>query len=181
MVKTATWDPSAAAASSDVAALAWKIAENGVLAGMIGATTVAVWFFALDLVTRGVPFYTPSLLGSIVFAGLRPEEVTGENGAAIFAYTGLHGVLFLGAGTAIAWMFAEFERNPQVGLVLLLLFVTLEAILWGVGVSIVPALAGVVGAWAILVANVGSAAAMFAFLLRRHPCAVERLRQAWHD
>lgn len=181
MVKSATWDSSATPSSPELATLAWKIAENGVLAGMIGATTVAVWFLALDLLTRGMPFYTPSLLGSILFAGAAPEEVTGLNGAAIFAYTGLHGILFLCAGVGLAWMFAEFERNPQVGLVLLLLFVTLEAILWGVGVSIIPALAGAVGAWAILVANVASATAMFVFLLRRHPLAGERLRQAWND
>jgi Mg2+ and Co2+ transporter CorA len=66
-------------------------------------------------------------------------------------------------------------------MLLLLLFVTFEAILWGVGVSIVPALAGVVGAWAILVANLASAAAMFAFLLRRHPQAMASLRRAWNE
>jgi hypothetical protein len=181
MVKSVTWDSPAATSASELSALVWRITENGVLAGTIGASTVAVWFLILDLLTRGLPFYTPSLLGSILFARLTPDEVTGLNGAAIFAYTGLHGILFLCAGAALAWMFSQFERNPQVGLVLLLLFVTFEAILWGVGVSMIPALAGAVGAWAILVANVTSAAAMFAFLLRRHPRALERLRQAWNE
>ena len=181
MVESATWNPPAAPDTPDLSALAWRIAENGVLAGMIGASTVAVWFLILDLLTRGMPFFTPSLLGSILFARATPEDVTGLNGAAIFAYTGLHGILFLCAGTGLAWMFVQFERNPQVGLVLLLLFVTLEAILWGVGVSMIPALAGAVGAWAILVANVASAVTMFVFLLRRHPRALERLRQALED
>lgn len=166
--------------ASDASTVAWQIIESGVLAGMAGAVTVAVWFLILDVLTRGVPFYTPSLLGSVLFAGRGPEMV-GLDGAAIFAYTGLHGLLFLGAGIALAWMFAQFERNPQLGLVLLLLFLTFEAILWGVGVSIIPALAGAVGAWAILVANVASAAVMFVFLLRRHPTALDRLRQAWND
>ena len=116
-----------------------------------------------------------------MFAGQTAEAVTGQNGAAIFAYTGLHGSLFLCAGTVLAWMFTQFERHPQVGLVLLLLFVTFEAILWGVGVSMIPALAGAVGAWAILVANLASATAMFLFLLGRHPQAMDRLRQAWHE
>ncbi len=158
-----------------------RIAENGVLAGTLGACVVAVWFLALDLLTRGVPFFTPSLLGSIIFGGRDASEVTGQNGAAIFAYTGLHGILFLAAGTVLAWMFTQFERNPQFGMVLLLLFITFEAILWGVGVSLVPALAGVVGAWAILFANVASAATMFAFLLRRHPQALEQLRRGWME
>jgi hypothetical protein len=181
MVESATWNRPAVTDTSDLSALVWRIAENGVLAGMIGASTVAVWFLILDLLTRGIPFFTPSLLGSILFAQARPEEVTGLNGAAIFAYTGLHGILFLCAGTGLAWMFVQFERNPQIGLILLLLFVTFEAILWGVGVSMIPALAGAVGAWAILVANVTSAVAMFVFLLRRHPQTFERLRQALED
>jgi hypothetical protein len=181
MTKTVTWDSPAATSTSELAALAWRIVENGILAGMIGASTVAIWFLILDLLTRGMPFFTPSLLGSILFAGQTPEQVTGLSGAAIFAYTGVHGILFLCAGTVLAWMFVQFERNPQVGLLLLLLFITFEAILWGVGVSMIPALAGAVGAWAILVANVASAVVMFAFLLRRHPQAVERLRQAWEE
>jgi hypothetical protein len=181
MTSSVTWEGPAVDKPSDLAALVWSVAENGVLAGMIGAAVVAIWFLIVDLLTRGVPFYTPSLLGSVIFAGLTPEQVTGANGAAIFAYTGLHGILFLCAGAVLAWMFSQFERNPQVGLVLLILFVTFEAILWGVGVSMVPALAGAVGAWAILVANVASAAAMFVFLLRRHTGALERLRQAWNE
>jgi len=181
MVESATWESRANGDGSDLSTLAWRITENGVLAGMLGATVVAVWFLILDLLTRGMPFYTPSLLGSILFAGHTPAEVTGLDGAAIFAYTGLHGILFLCAGIALAWMFEQFERNPQIGLVLLLLFATFEAILWGVGVSMIPALAGAVGAWAILVANVASAAAMFVFLLRRHPRALEHLRQALED
>lgn len=166
---------------SDLLALTERIVENGVLAGMLGATAVALWYLIVDSIGRGLPLYTPSLLGSIAFGGLDPSEVTGVNGAAVFAYTGLHGVLFLLAGTLLAWMFSQFERNPQIGLILFLLFLMFEAILWGVGVSIIPALAGVVGAWTILVANLASALVMFAFLLRRHPRAWERLQQAWHE
>jgi hypothetical protein len=181
MVKSTTWEASRPADRGDVSALILEIVENGILAGMLGAAVVAVWFLVLDLATRGMPFYTPSLLGSVLFAGAEASEVTGQTGAAIFAYTGLHGILFLAAGMALAWMFHQFEQNPQVGIILLLLFVTFEAIVWGVGVSIIPALAGAVGAWAILVANLASAAAMFAFLLRRHPRATERLKAAWGE
>lgn len=165
----------------DTTALLGRVVENGVLAGMLGAAVVAVWFFVLDLALRGMPFFTPSLLGSVIFAGMDPSEVEGLNGPAIFAYTGLHGVLFLCAGVALSWMFSQFERNPQVGMILLLLFVTFEAIVWGLGVSVAPQLAGAVGAWAILVANIASAVAMFAFLLGRHPDAMRRLREAWQE
>jgi hypothetical protein len=157
------------------------IVEHGMLAGILGASVVAVWYFIVDTVARGMPFYTPSLLGSVVFAGADPSKITGIDGAMIFAYTGAQGLLFLTAGMLLAWMFYHCEQNPQVGFVLLLLFITFEAILWGVGVSIIPALAGAVGAWTILVANVTSAIAMFTFLLRRHPHTIERLREAWNE
>ncbi len=179
MVEASTAEP--VHTRSDMTELVSRIAEDGILTGILGAAVVAIWYLIADIVARGTPFYTPSLLGSVAFAGMDASEVTGVDGAALFAYTGLHGLLFLCAGFALAWMFAQFERNPQFGLIFLLLFVTFEAILWGVGVTILPGLAGAVGAWTILVANLASASAMFAFLLVRHPRAMEDMRSAWHE
>jgi hypothetical protein len=36
---------------------------EGVVAGLIGAATIAIWFFVLDLY-NGRPFYTPNVLGA---------------------------------------------------------------------------------------------------------------------
>jgi len=44
----------------------------------------------------------------------------------------------------------------------------------------VARLLGALGAWAVALANVASAAAMIWFVVRRHPGAVERLRAAWY-
>ena len=41
---------------------------EGLAAGLIGAATVAVWFFVLDLL-KGRPFYTPAILGQAIFHG----------------------------------------------------------------------------------------------------------------
>jgi hypothetical protein len=108
MPGSATWEASTGVQRSDTAAVVLTIAENGILAGILGAVVVALWFLLLDMITRGMPFCTPSLLGSIIFAGKDAGQVTGVNGAAVFAYTGLHGVLFLSAGTTLAWMW-----NPR--------------------------------------------------------------------
>ena len=179
MSESATWDASGPGERTDTATAALAIVENGVLAGMLGATVVALWFLLLDALMRQMPFYTPSVLGSIIFAGKEVHEVTAVDHVVVFAYTGLHGMLFLIAGCLLSFMFWHFEHNPQVGLILLLLFVTFEAIVWGVGVSVIPELAGAVGAWAIVVGNISAAVAMFALLLRRHPHARRRLRMAW--
>jgi hypothetical protein len=164
--------------SSPAAAQAHQIAaivEDGVLAGMIGATVVAVWFLLFDTLLRE-PFFTPSLIGSVVFLGKNVSEVTSVNTTMVFAYTGIHGALFLVAGTAIAWMFSLIERNPQFGLVLLLLFLLFESVIFGFEVAIVPSLVGALGAWAVGLANLLSAIAMFWFLLRRRPKTMESLR-----
>jgi len=166
----------AAARAHDIAV----IIEHGVLAGMIGAAVVAVWFLLFDVLLRE-PFYTPSLIGSVLFLGLDVHMVTGVNTSMVFAYTGLHGALFLIAGTAIAWMFSLVERNPQFGLVLVLLFLLVQSVIFGFEVTIVPNIVGALGAWAVAMANLLSAVAMFWFLLRRRPRAISQLRAGWDE
>jgi hypothetical protein len=158
----------------------WAIIEDGVVTGIMGAAVVAVWFLILDFV-RGVPFFTPSLLGSVLFLGELVDEATTVSATMVFAYTGLHGLLFLIAGVVIAWMFSQFEQNPQLGMVLLLLFMLFESILLGLEVTVVPHLVGALGTWAVGIANLLSAIAMFWFLLRRRPGAWARLRAGWSE
>jgi hypothetical protein len=99
----------------------------------------------------------------------------------VFAYTGLHVLLFLLAGVVLAWMVSQVERNPQFGLVLILLFLLFQSIVFGFEVTLVPALVGAIGAGVVVVANLLAAAAMFWYLLRRHPEAMRRVRQGWHE
>jgi len=66
-------------------------------------------------------------------------------------------------------------------MVLLLLFVLFESIVFGLEVTVVPQLVGALGTWAVMIANLLSAIAMFWFLLRRRPEALARLKAAWND
>jgi hypothetical protein len=157
-----------------------SVLEDGVLTGMVGAAVVALWFLVLDG-ARGHLFFTPSLIGSVLFLGQTPAEVSSVNGLVVLAYTGLHGILFLIAGIAVAWMFSEFERNPQFGMVLLLLFLLFESIVFSFEAAVVPGLVGATGTLAVASANLFAAVAMFWFLLRRHPTAIARLRDAWRQ
>jgi hypothetical protein len=156
------------------------VIEDGILTGVAGALVVAAWFFILDT-ARGQMFFTPSLLGSVVFLGQSPDQAISVNGFIVFAYTGLHGVLFLMAGLGLAWMFAMFEHNPQFGIILLLLFVMFESILFSFAAAIFPNLVGALGAVAVASGNLFAAIAMFWFLIRRHPTALTQLRLAWHE
>ena len=154
--------------------------EDGVLAGVLGAGVVAVFFLLLDFL-RGHPFYTPTLLGSALFLGKSVESVAAANATMVFAYTGIHVLLFMVAGVALSWMVSQFVRNPQFGLVLLLVFLLFESVLFGFEVTVVPVLVGALGAWAVGVANIVSAVVMLWFLLRRHPEAMARLREGWRE
>jgi len=156
------------------------VLEDGVLTGLTGAAVVALWFLILDT-ARGQIFYTPSLLGSVLFLGQSPDETIVVNGFIVFAYTGLHGVLFLIAGLALAWMFAMFDRNPQFGIIILLLFLLFESIIFSIEAAIFPNLVGAMGTVTVAAGNLLAAVAMFWFLVRRHPTAFGRLRRAWHE
>jgi hypothetical protein len=156
------------------------ILEDGILTGIAGAAVVAVWFLILDT-ARGQMFFTPSLLGSVIFLGQSPDQAVSINPYIVFAYTGLHGVLFLIAGLVIARMFAIFEHNPQFGIVILLLFLLFESILFSAAAAIFPNLIGTIGAVAVACGNLFAAIAMFAFLIRRRPTAMTQLRLAWHE
>ena len=156
------------------------VLEDGILTGMTGAAVVALWFLILDT-ARGQIFFTPSLLGSVVFLGQSPDEVISVNPFIVFAYTGLHGVLFLLAGLVIAWLFAVFERNPQFGIILLLLFLLVESILFSFAAAVFPNLVGAIGAVAVASGNLFAAVVMFWFLMRRHPSAMAQLRLAWRE
>ena len=159
---------------------ALSVLEDGVLTGMVGALVVAVWFLILDA-ARDQIFFTPSLIGSVLFLGKTAADVTAVNGLIVFAYTGIHGVLFLMAGIAVAFMVYEFEQNPQFGILLLLLFVLFESILFSFEAAIFPGLMGAMGTLAVASANLFAAVAMFWFALRRHPTAMSRLREAWRE
>lgn len=45
-----------------------KVYSEGIVAGLTGAATLAVWFLLLDSLD-GRPFYTPSALGTALFRG----------------------------------------------------------------------------------------------------------------
>ena len=165
---------------SVLAERARSLVEEGVLCGVIGAVAVALFFLFIDAL-QAHPLWTPSLLGSVLFLGQKVTDVTGVSYTMVFAYTGLHVLLFLLAGVVLAWMISQVERNPQFGLVLLLLFLLFQSIVFGFEVTLVPSLVGAIGAGVVIVANLLAAAAMFWYLLRRHPEAMRRVRQGWHE
>jgi len=156
------------------------IAEDGFLSGVIGGLTVALFFLIVDLI-GGRPFFTPSLLGSVLFLGESVSTVTAVDAPMVMAYTGMHFLLFVIVGMAAAFAVHEFEVHPHVGVLLVILFVCFEASFMGIAAALMPGVVGALGTTLVALANLLSAGAMAAYLLWRHPRAWKQLDHVWDD
>ncbi|HET9488958.1 MAG TPA: hypothetical protein VFR64_04275 [Methylomirabilota bacterium] len=148
-----------------------RLFQEGIVAGVLAAVTVAVWFFVLDLI-QGRPFYTPTVLGTALFgrgAGLAALENMPPSLEMVLMFTWVHGLAFAAIGGIVSRLLGMVERHPGVGFGILLLFVILE---FGFTVAAMVFAAPILKAltWpAVLVANLLAAAAMAGYFRLRHP------------
>lgn len=156
-------------------------AEDGFVSGVIGGAVVALFFLGVDLL-QGQPFYTPTLLGSLLLFGRSVAEVDAASAPVVASYTAVHMAAFIAVGMAAAWGVSEFERRPHLGVVLVLLFVCFEAGFLGFAFAFAPRVVPQLGGGLVAVANLLAAGAMAAYLLGlRHPRALASLNRVWDD
>ena len=101
---------------------------EGIRAGLVGASIIAVWFLLVDTVA-GHPFYTPAVLGQALFHG----EASIQGGAPIepslelvAGFTWVHYLVFLLIGVGAARLMALAESNPNLGFGIVLFFAVFE-------------------------------------------------------
>jgi hypothetical protein len=148
-----------------------RIYEEGLVAGLIGAAVIAVWFLILDILA-GRPFHTPTILGIAIFLGgqgLGSRETVPVSFEMVLLYTWVHALVFCVIGGIAARLLAVAERQPNAGFGILLVFVVFE---FGFVVLTLffaePVLRALT--WpAILGGNLLAALAMGAYFWRRHP------------
>ncbi|MBI4408306.1 MAG: hypothetical protein HY561_01280 [Gemmatimonadetes bacterium] len=145
-----------------------RIVEEGIVAGLIGASVVAVWFLVFDVV-RGRVFFTPGALGSALFFGAAELADVQVNATTVLGYTGIHLLAFFIGGLVLAAVVTEAEREPPLVLGLVLLFVTFETLFIGLLAIFASWLLGVLSWWTIAVGNLLAAVAMGTYLWRQHP------------
>ena len=78
---------------------------DGAIAGLIGASIVAVSFLFIDTVTH-LPLYTPTVLGEGLF--LREQSFAPKTGERVsleltLMYSGVHGLVFIALGMIAAF------------------------------------------------------------------------------
>lgn len=142
--------------------------RDGVVAGLLGATAVAVWFLGIDVVA-GHPLRTPELLGRALVGVLGPH---GGEGALTYiaAYTAFHYLAFAAIGTLAAVIIHWAEREPSVLAGVLILFVAVELGFYGlVGMLSEPDILGGIAWYQVLVGNLLAAGVMGWYLWHAHP------------
>lgn len=144
-----------------------SVLKEGVVAGLIGAAVVAVWFLIFD-VLRGQPFLTPALLGSYVFFGIKVPAGVVIAAGPIPGYTIIHGVAFMAFGVVTAALLDASEREPALLIAVLILFAAFEVFVFAVVGALGASMLGALVWWSILAGNFLAAAAMLWYFLLRH-------------
>ena len=161
-----TSTPNAVSVPSEFA----SVYVEGVVAGLIGAATIAVWFLILDLY-NGRPFYTPSVLGAALsLSGTISDPATDSiSMELVLFYTWVHALVFCGIGGLAAKLLSLTERDLNFGFGILLLFVIFEfGFVAATMVFAEPILRTL--AWpAVLAGNLLAASAMAIYFRRHHP------------
>jgi hypothetical protein len=140
--------------------------RQGLIAGLMGAAAVAVWFLVLDL-GAGRIGATPELLGHAFFSAFGP--VTASAWQLVAMYTVVHCAAFAGIGIIASWLVVVSHREPTVLAGLAVLFVVFETLCTGIIATMAEGTLGALAWWQIGGANLMAAAAMGTYLFRRNP------------
>ncbi len=148
-----------------------KVYLEGIVAGVIGAATIAIWFLILDTI-NGRPLYTPTVLGTALFRrgeGLASPETLSISFEMVLMYTWVHVLVFAFLGGIASRLLSMAERNANLGFGIVLLFVVFEFGFLVVATLFEERLLRAIVWQAILFGNLLAAASMAGYFWRRHP------------
>jgi len=155
-----------------------SVVREGIVAGLIGAAVVAIWFFVFDLM-RGKPFITPTLLGSMVFFGVKTPVGLEPALGPIIGYTILHGLAFIAFGIVAATMMAMSEREPALFIGFVILFACFEVFFFGMLSVLGRAAQAALVWWSVLIGNLLASVAMIWFFFRKYRGLPKTLIGSW--
>lgn len=153
--------------------------RNGVIAGIIGATCVAGWFFIVDIISRS-PFGTPLVMGHAMVTLLRPTPGWAASPlAVIVVYTVFHYAAFIAVGIVAAIICSWARNEPSILLGFVVLFATVEVGFYGYVAVLAQASDLHELAWyQVMIGNLIAAAGMGFFLWRAYPQLTGQLSHA---
>jgi hypothetical protein len=141
--------------------------SEGVVAGLLGASSVALWFLIIDT-AAGRPLYTPEQLATSLSTLFGPDISGDTRFARIAIYTVFHFAVFIGIGILAAYLVHRAESNPSILAGVLILFVAFEVGFYG-WTALLTENWGNFAWWQVMAANLIAATVMGGYLWRRHP------------
>jgi hypothetical protein len=153
------------------------IARDGIVAGILGATAVALWFLGVDMIYSH-PFATPAALGRGLLGILGPR---GSEGTAVFVavYTLFHFAAFIGVGLLVAVIVHFAEREPSVLAGAMMLFVAFEIGFYALSSALSESpFLGALGWAQVATGNLIAALVMGTYMWRTHPNLGRELNHA---
>jgi hypothetical protein len=147
-----------------------RVAVEGISAGLIGAATIALWFFVLDLFNDR-PFYTPNILGNALFGrGVDIEQMhtLPISVEMVVMYTWVHALAFCVIGGVASRLLAWAERDVNLGFGILLFLVIFEFGFVGLAFLFAEPILHALTWPAVLMGNLLAAAAMGLYFWRHH-------------
>ncbi len=159
------------------------ILREGLIAGAIGATAVAIWFLMLDIIA-GQPLQTPLVLGQALISVLGPPPDGGTHlldqpTVQLIGYTIFHYVAFIAVGTLASYVLDWAREEPSVLLGFIILFVAFEIGFHGlVALLQQTTVLGTLVWYQVMIGNLIAAALMGVYLWRAHPELADELAHA---
>ena len=143
-----------------------SIVREGVLAGFLGATAVAVWFLIVDTI-GGRALFTPNVLGEglLRIFGRSPEPQFVN----VIWYTIFHYAAFTLVGIISVILVHAGEGMPSILAGAMILFVAIELGFYGLVAMLQETALGNLAWYQILAGNLLAATLMGTYLWRSHP------------
>ena len=140
--------------------------REGVTAGFIGASGVALWLLVVDI-AEGRPLYTPSTLGYglfTLFAAVPANEL-----ASVLFYTLFHYAAFAVIGVALVAAIHGARTHPSIFALMLMLFACFQLGFYGLVAIMAESRLGDLAWYQVGIANLIATAVMGSYLWRTHP------------
>ena len=150
--------------------------REGIFAGIIGATAIAIWFLVVDAV-HGHAFYTPQILGQGL-ANVLGKTMMDSPVSQVIGYTIFHYAIFMIVGIILTVIIHQAERTPAILAGLLIMVVAFELGFYMLTALFAEGPLGQLAWYQIFIANILAALLMFWYLWKRHPRIGGHLRNA---
>jgi hypothetical protein len=154
------------------------VAREGIVAGLIGAFVVAIWFMIYDFAS-GNSFHTPAILGAMLFRSQEASESIKSTLPLVLGYSILHFFAFVMFGLALAILLALAEWEPFMVLAALLLLAVFEVFFVGFVSLIDQSALEALGWWKIVAGNILALIAMATYFIRSHRGLGVKLVERW--